>query len=399
MASNSAPAASQRPEHELLLCCARTVLDAEHLSRFRTLVRQRVDWTYLTDLAERHGLLPLLSTHLKAQAPDALPPSLLELLQNRFLDNQRGAMHLAGVLVRLLDLFDSNGVSALAFKGPVLAEELYGNLALRPFLDLDLILPHREVPRAVQLMLSHDFAPEPGSAILLGPNAMDTAGQFAFLSNDGTALVEFHSEVTLRHFPRRPNVDFFFASSRFVSLAGRRVRTLDPTSLVLSLCVHGAKDFWAQLKWVVDLAEFLRVHAALEWGEVLRRAEALRSERMLRLGFLLAERLLAAQLPEDLRRSCDGDPQANMLAARVAAGFLDHGRDLSARDRFVFRVRTHPRYWGGIRYALRLALTPAEEDRALSSLPRPLPSLLRPLRLFRKYRAVGRSASSPRAES
>ena len=396
MASNSAPASSQRPEHELLLCCARTVLDAEHLSRFRTLVRQHVDWAYLTDLAGRHGLLPLLSTHLKAQAPDALPPPLLGLLQNRFHDNQRGAMHLTGVLVKLLDLFDSNGVSALAFKGPVLAEELYGNLALRPFLDLDLVLPHREVPQAVQLMLAHDFTPESGSAIHLGANAMDTAGQFAFLSNDGTALVELHSEVTLRHFPRRPNADFFFASSRFVSLAGRRVRTLDPTSLVLSLSVHGAKDFWASLKWVVDLAEFLRVHAALDWSEVLHRAEALSCERMLRLGFLLAQRLLGVQLPEELQRSCEGDRQASLLSARVAARFLDVGRDLSPRDRFVFRVRTHPRYWGGIRYALRLALTPAEEDRALSSLPGPLPSLLRPLRLFRKYGATGRSASHPR---
>jgi hypothetical protein len=303
-------------------------------------------------------------------------------------------MHLAGILVKLMELFDANRIPALAFKGPALAEELYGNLALRPFADLDLILPHDEIPRAAELMFAQRFTAEPGSAILLGARAMDTAGQFAFRSCEGAALVELHSEVTLRHFPRRPDATFFFGSPTTVAVAGRRVRTLEPTSLILSLCVHGAKDFWASLKWVVDLAEFLRVHAALDWREVLRRAGDLRTERMLRLGFLLAERLIGVQLPEELRRSCEADRQARQLAARVAAGLLDEGQALSTRERFEFRARTHPRYWGGIRYALRLALTPAEEDRAVSP-PGPLPVLLRPLRLLRKYGSRGRSGSRP----
>ena len=349
----------------------------------------------MTGLAERHGLFPLLYKHLKAVGSEALPPSLLALLHNRFQDNQRVSMHLAGVLVRLLDLFESNRVAALAFKGPVLAEELYGNLTLRPFADLDLILPHCEIPRAVELMLAHDFVPDSDSAIHAGGAAMDTAGQFAFVSSDGTALVELHSEVTLRHFPRRPDTDFFFGSPRLVSLAGRRVRTLDVTSLVLSLCVHGAKDFWASLKWIVDLAEFLRVHTALDWSEALHRAEALRLERMLRLGFWLAQELLGARLPEALLRSCDGDRQARLLAARLASRLLDQDRALSASNRFLFRVRTHPHYWGGVGYALRLAMTPAEEDRAFSNLPGPLPSLLRPFRLFRKYGVTRRSAARP----
>lgn len=394
MASSPTPAAIERPEHELLLCCARTGLGPEHAARLRALVQKKIDWSRLTDLAERHGLLPLLCTHLKAQAPDSVPHDALEALQRRFQDNQRNAMHLAGILVKLLELFEANRIPALTFKGPAVAEELYGNLALRPFADLDLILPHGEIPRAAELMFAQGFTADPGSAILLGARAMDTAGQFAFRSNEGTVLVELHSEVTLRHFPRRPDASFFFGSPATVVVAGRAVRTLDPTSLILSLCVHGAKDIWASLKWVVDLAEFLRVHAALEWRDVLRRAEDLRTERMLRLGFLLAERLLGVQLPEELRRSCEADRQARRLATRLAAGLLDEGQALSARERFEFRVRTHPRYWGGIRYAFRLALTPAEEDRAVS-LPGPLPVLLRPLRLIRKYGAAGRSPSHP----
>jgi hypothetical protein len=390
---NSAAASSQRREHELLLCCARTVLRPEQVQRLSTLARQPVDWTHVLELADSHGLLPLLYTHLKAHVPDALPAAQFPLMQQRFQQNQKSAIHLAGVLVKLLELFGANGVSAVAFKGPVIAEELYGNLALRPFIDLDLILPHREIPRAAQLMLADGFVPEPGSAISLGTSAMNTAGQFAFRSSDGLALVELHSEVTLRHFPRRPDPAFFLGSPRSSSVGGRQVRTMDPASLVLSLTVHGAKDFWASLKWVVDLAEFLRVHSALDWCHVLATAEELRCQRMVHLGFLLAERLLGAQLPPELGHSCHGDRQARLLAETLAAGLLDPGGELSAGRRFAFRVRTHPRFWGGVRYALRLALTPAEEDRALSRLPGPLHSLLRPVRLVRKYQAGSRPTS------
>jgi len=178
-------------------------------------------------------------------------------------------------------------------------------------------------------------------------------------------------------------------------LAGREVRTLDPTSLVISLCVHGAKDFWASLKWVVDLAEFLRVHAAVRWGEVLRRAEAIQCGRMLRLGFSLAQALLGAELPEELARSCERDAQVRRLAARIAAGLLDGVAERSAMARFLFRVNALPHRWTGVRYALRLTLTPAEEDRASSELPGPFHMLLRPLRLLRKYGVTGRSASPP----
>jgi hypothetical protein len=358
----------------------------------RDLLRKEVDWSYLTCLAEYHGFLPLLYTHLKAQASETLPAASLASLHSRFQDNQRNAMFLTGVLVRLLDLFESKGVPALAFKGPVLAQELYGNLALRPFADLDLILPHREVSRAAELMLAQGFVPEPGSAIRTGDDTMDTAGQFAFRDQQGNTIVELHSEVTMRHFPRRPDPGFFFGSARSVSLAGREVRTLDPTSLVLSLCVHGTKDFWASLKWIVDLAEFVRVHATLPWGAVVRQAETLYCQRMLHLGFCLAQVLLGVQLPEELARSCERDREALHMAAGIAARLLEPMEEPSAMARFLFRVHAHPHRWAGLRYALRLTLTPAEEDRASSKLPGPLRSLLRPVRLLRKYGITRHSA-------
>lgn len=394
--ADSALFGTARPEHQLLLCCARTALDFASISRLRAFLLQQLDWATLVSAADRHGLLPLLYTHLKAQASDLTPASWLDFLQQRFQENHRNAVYLTGVLVKVLALLESQGISAIPYKGPVLAQELYGNLALRPFGDLDLLMRHRDVPRAAELLVAHGFVPESGSAALADRSAMQTAGQFAFLGDDGAALVELHSEVTLRHFPRRPDPGRVFHQPRMILLAERPIPTLNPAELLLFLAVHGTKDFWERLKWICDVAEFLRVHTDLNWRDVLDQAEALGCERMLRLALILARELLGAALPEEVQRACDNDDRTRLLAVRLSRGLFDEAQAMSAVERFLFRVRTHPQRWGGVRYAVRLAVTPAEEDRALADLPpalAPAYLLLRPLRLLHKY-GLGRGRPS-----
>ncbi|HET8675970.1 MAG TPA: hypothetical protein VFO63_09305 [Blastocatellia bacterium] len=54
------------PEHELLVCCARTYLDSKSAARIGALVQQGIDWDYLIRAATHHSLLPLLHSHLSA---------------------------------------------------------------------------------------------------------------------------------------------------------------------------------------------------------------------------------------------------------------------------------------------------------------------------------------------
>jgi hypothetical protein len=395
---SSLPAKSERT---VLLLCARTSLDAAQAARLRDLLRQPLEWARAVSAADRHGLLPLLYTHLKAHAADLTPAPWLDFLEQRFHENHRNAMYLAGILVKVLALFESEGIAAIPYKGPVLAQELYGNLALRPFGDLDILLRHRDIPRAASLLTARGFVPEPGSAVPAGqdssPETLDAAGQFGFLADDGAALVELHSELTLRHFPRSPDPERFLANPATVNVAGRSIPTLRPAALLLFLCVHGAKDFWGRVKWISDIAEFLRVHQTLDWADVRAQARSLGCERMLNLGLILARDLLGCALPEPLQLACEADREAGRLAARLAQGLFDETDSMTAFGRFLFRVRMHPRRWQGLGYALRLTVTPAEEDRALTALPRsfaPAYALLRPFRLLHKY-GIGRRRSGP----
>ena len=60
LAYNSIIDTVNRPEEELLLCCARTDIGSDTAERIQCLCRGPMDWDYLIGAASAHGVKPLL---------------------------------------------------------------------------------------------------------------------------------------------------------------------------------------------------------------------------------------------------------------------------------------------------------------------------------------------------
>ena len=136
-----------RPEIELLLACARTRISEESVSRIGRLVGLLTDWDDLISTGNFHGVLPLLYTSLRHVCDQAVPSSPMTELRARFHSNSARNLFLAARLLKILQLLEANGISAVAFKGPTLAVIAYGNLALREFCDLDVLVKEKDFQR------------------------------------------------------------------------------------------------------------------------------------------------------------------------------------------------------------------------------------------------------------
>ena len=143
-----------RPEIDLLLNCARTRPDSETDERILGLVQNGVDWTFLFYSAFRHGVLPLLHQTLNKVCPRAVPDGTKEQLRKFSLENGRRNLYLAAELLKVLDILEGHGIFAVPFKGPVLAESVYGDLSLRGFVDLDILVHKRDAINARNCLLS-----------------------------------------------------------------------------------------------------------------------------------------------------------------------------------------------------------------------------------------------------
>jgi putative nucleotidyltransferase-like protein len=377
------------PERRLLVCCARTALEPQVAQEIRELAAVNLDWDFLLAAAAQNSILPLLVRQLFAAAVNVVPQIQLERLKTAARANAVRCLVHAAELIKIMELFRSAGIQAIPYKGPLLAVEAYGDVTLREFEDLDIVLRQRDVVKASEILLDLGYRAKfpwilaPGSASTVVP------GEYNFRDETRRMMVELHTELTLRHFPVRPDLDDLVLRLAPVLLSGHELATFGAEDMLPMLCIHGSKDFWERISWIADIAEFVHSHPRLDWDQTLRRAESLRAGRMLRVGLLLAAGLLSAPLPDEVRARVRNDPVAESVSSEVARRHL--GRDwteLDAAARFHFRRRMMEGTLAGWRYSVRLTTQPAEEDAAMMRLPRPLAplyALLRPLRLLRKY--------------
>jgi hypothetical protein len=382
-----------RPEAELLLCCARVHMEQETADRIRELLRQDLDWVYTIRTALAAGTLSLLYRNLSVACPEATPPKTLEQLGRQFEASALRSRLLTDELLRLVKLLKAHGIPAVPFKGPAVAALVYGDLALRQFADLDLLLHERDAIRAGELLSANGYQPWGKAA-----EARDMAARIAkmkdvaFKREDGNVRVELHWRFTPRRM-RFLDLDGVWERTQPARLNGEEVRVLRPEDLLVVLCMHGAKHLWGRLDWICDVAELVRLHPEMEWSWVMEQAGAVGHRRVVLLGLQLAGDLLGAPIPPSIRSTIAADRAVEPLAAEVCERlFCEPPDGLGVVLSGVrFRLRTRERLPDRVREALHVAarlMKPTARDRSADRLPRPLAFVAyatRPVRIVREH--------------
>jgi len=372
--------AARRPEAELLLCCARTHVDAARVEQMKTLLQEDINWQQLIQMAKQQGVTPLLYRSLSASCPEAVPKVIMDQLQRYFHMNALRNRFLSKELLKILTLFETHGLPALPYKGPVLAATAYGDLALRQFGDLDLLIHKKNFQKAKELLISQGYRSKL-------PNSREAAYLEAqyhleFVRADGRVTIELHWEVAWRYWFFPLEFDRLWARAVPVSFAGGTISNLLPEDSLLILCVHGGKHQWERLMWICDVAEFILAHQ-MDWRRLLAQAQTEGSKRTLLVGLFLANDLLGADLAEEVRQSIQADPKVKFLAKQVSEQLFVGPQSLSEDDtrpafyRTVFYMRVRERLWDKAQFFVHYPFL-----RYLHLLPQRLRNLLKHPRGF-----------------
>src|SRR5262245_35363654 len=187
-------------------------------------------------------------------------------------------------LLRVLRRFQEQGVSGMPFKGPTLAESVYGDLSLRVFGDLDILVPPDQVLKAKAALISLGYTP------LL---SLNRAEERLYLQTDceyhfgrptpggGFSVVELHWSILLPSFTVSLDAGLLWQSASEVEVEGVRYVRMSRENQLLAICLHAWKHFWKPLQCICDLNEFLdREQDRVDWNEIHWRARALRCEKI-----------------------------------------------------------------------------------------------------------------------
>lgn len=357
-------------ESELLLCCARTEASPQVIARLRELAGSAdLDWDYLFQLARRHAVVPLLYLELAREASDLIPSSILAQLKLQYQQNSARNTILTAELCRLIELFKQHGIETIPYKGPALALFAYGDLALRRFVDLDVIVRKQDVPAARDLLFREGYTLTKPLTQAQQELLLRTQHNLQFARDNRRILLELHWEVAPHLFATSVQENELWQNLTAMVINGYEVNALTAEDLLFSLCVHGSRHLWERLGWICDVAELISRHD-LNWEALLQRAAAADSERMFLLGLQLAQRLLQARVPSEMQRRCAADLRLESLAARVIEHLFNGPTHVPATSREIFQynlgVRTSVS--ARARYLVHM-LRPTDSDFTGHSLP------------------------------
>jgi hypothetical protein len=306
------------PEEEILLCCARTRLETQTVARVCELIEGGVDWNRLIALARRHFLTQLLYVHLDKQFEKMVPAAFMQELQREFRANVYSNLKLAGELLRLLRLFETDGIPVIALKGPVFAVSVYKDIALRTFGDLDILIQKRDIPRVTKTLESAGYVP-----LSSGCRAKD-ALQYKILANafinaaHKDVVIEVHWGLLKPQAACKLDVADAFGRARLTPFFNKEVNTLSPEELLLFSCIHAIKHSWGlQLNWICDIAEIVRALSPIDWDNLFEKARRAHGRRMLDTGLLAAAELLGAPVPAQALHRIRSDRSVDKLVAEV----------------------------------------------------------------------------------
>jgi hypothetical protein len=386
---NPALQSSNAPEKQLLVLCARSRITPEIAAEIAAILAKPLDWELFASESLENSVTPLVIRALRATGWASVPPEW----KAKFNDMERKiamrGMMLTAELLRLLDAFRDRGIRAIPYKGPILAAQAYGDFTLREYEDLDLILPQRDMLAANEIVVGFGYKPKYPWIFSANAEATLVPGEYNYRDYSRHAMIELHTERTLRHFPVAPDIDGFLANLVPVRLADHDVMTFAPEDLLTMLCIHGSKDFWERLSWIADISELVQSKPSFDWSRARQFAEARRATRMVRLGLALARSLFDTPLPSEIAAEVAADTVATARAESIARRLVRRPfNTLSGTQRFTYRREMQEGIVAGWRYASRLAVLPAEEDWEFVQLPpslAPLYIALRPIRLLKKY--------------
>jgi hypothetical protein len=286
-------------------------------------------------------------------------------------------------MIRILDRLDAMGIEAIPYKGIVLSEVYYGDMALRQSGDMDLFVRRHDVARIQSAIRQLGY-------ILRVPVPEDAAEDYiasgyecTFDSPAGRNLLELQWALEPHFYAVDFDMDGLFKHAVNVTVAGRRVKTPSAEDLLLVLSVHAAKHVWGRLIWLCDIAQILKL-GNLNWDWVQAHARKFGIERILNVTLLLVNRLLATAIPAPIEKLILADRAARAFADEIVVA-MPHGVSYEQQQISYFRLmmRLRERRMDRLRFLARLTFTPGPGEWEAVRLPKVLFPLYRLVRLAR----------------
>ncbi len=348
----------ERPEHRLLLACARACTDSGSRDLISSCLDGPIDWDYMLQTAGMHLMTSQLFWHLNTTCRDAVPKGILEKLHNHYLRSSRSNLFFTAELIKILNLFNKNNIKAIPFKGPTLASAIYEDPALREFGDLDILVEKRNVFRAIKLLPTLNYRQIPDYRPSVQSRILEWKNHCIIKKGNAQSIVELHWGMVPAYFLLPLSISNWWKRAESTTLEGRPILKLSDEDLLAALCIHGCKHLWRLLAWFIDVARLLDRTPKLDWNYIFSEYGHPDLKRMILLSLIAAHDLVCARLPSEVLHIAEKDSKALRLAREPVERIFRHAGKREALRFVQFQLRLKSSWVDRVRFCYRIVVTP-----------------------------------------
>jgi hypothetical protein len=367
-------------EDELCLLLARGKLNSAERARGVQFLAMQMQWPVLLERAYGHQVYPLVYRNLLDLGFPGVPEAVQAELKGQYLANAMRNQLLAEELARLLGVLGKAGIRVVPLKGVALAQSLYGDVAARVCVDIDILVPPANVDQTIALLLASGYRTEHNDPYL--EKLALRHGRHFSMVREGRGisfLLELHWILIQHSSHNHEAVRDLWAEARPQPFLEVPAHSLNSEWEFLYLCIHAVDHEWRSLKWLIDIHE-VTSGSGIDWQRVAKKAEQFEIALPVEQTLAVSSMLLGTRLPACY--SLAVLPEGVKL-------FRDSPASDEAENALAFRhLRLLQRPWDKVRYFSSILFAPKSTDLEFLRLPRGVRFLyyvIRPVRLAGKW--------------
>ncbi|MGG0413122.1 nucleotidyltransferase domain-containing protein [Peribacillus simplex] len=286
----------------------------------------KTDWEFFLQLAMHHRVYPLIYSKLKYVDERLIPKYVVENLYQDYKKNTFKMLSLSGEMENLSRLFDGNQIRSLFLKGPVIAFDIYGEIALRTSKDLDILVQKTDLNRVEELLLSYGYERED-----LQDKVKKSKIHIAYFHPQKKVEIEIHWRLN-SPLLKEPSFNELWKRKRVSTLTTYQVYFLGEEDLFLFLISHGSRHGWFRLRWLADIDQIIQnklisSKTSLTLKTYQHEHLGVKADLLIEHALILASVLMNTPINKEIH-SLDAGKRSRKLAYLALNFIIEHGPKL-----------------------------------------------------------------------
>ncbi|WP_418909838.1 nucleotidyltransferase family protein [Bacillus pinisoli] len=220
-----------------------------------------IDWMLFTDLIEHHRLFSFIYPKLR-EKEELVPENILRSLESMYQQNTIRMLHLSGEMSIISSLFTKKNIPLIVLKGPVLAQDLYGDISLRTSSDLDVLVPIKQLECAEEILSKRGYIKNDYIKTVLNDWRW-RHHHVTYVHPQKKVKVELHWRLNPGP-AKEPSFSELWNRKRVSTITKEPIYILGKEDLFFFLSTHGARHAWSRLRWLLDIRQLLE--RDLDWN-------------------------------------------------------------------------------------------------------------------------------------